>query len=1314
MKRFIYTAGFGLLFALSTVAQTVNVTNTNDAGVGSLRQAILDANASPGIDDIEFNIPTSDPNYNATTGVYKITITSAPLPQIQNNTLHINGGSQAVNHSNSNTAQLGYSGSVGYLNTATLSKLDGPEIEIVDGGNFKVGLHIRSDYVTISEIAIHSFGNAWNNQNANIFYDHADHGKVELCLIGSPAHAITDPGSNENKGSGLLGLGSNNGEVTECLFTQGKAMGGYLKTGSKNWVFKKNEFYQNALQLNYNDGLDIAYNTKSCLVEHNIFHENGGNGFDTYTAVGSHTFTGNTVTRNGLLQNETAGVRIYGDGNTYSKNLVYDNYGAGFMVTSSAKNITISQNSIYGNGSILPVPAGNWPSKSKQIGIDLLASGDQHSRGTSPYVTKNDDGDVDNGGNDLINFPVITSVDDDGSNLTISGFAPAGAKIEFFKGHTYSGTSVAQGKEYLFTKTEGSAADSDNGTGSYGPGMINGMAQGQESNANKFEFTVPTPSAISPGDTIVATATVSNATSEFGGGAGVTSTTVLEPNLECVYINENGKFVGRFGYRSTHSTVQVQSIGGQNEFTTGSQNRGQPTTFNPGTFYNVFEASFNSGSLTWNLRGKTVTADASSFRCPADLEVTTTVDNNTPATGDTVTITVTVKNLTAGTPATAVDILTGIDPNLNIISNTASAGTYSLGSGVWNLSKVVNGSPQTLTLKVKVNGNGNFSAGVQSQNQSDPVASNNDADESINTSGSSGGNNGGIESDGRMAAQIALRNMERVKSGAHRFYDHIGTVPSVREFKSKMAGKSNTLQAYIPNQGPQNTTAKVTTPHDLLGITNAVQVFSADYYKGANTRLGAILALETRKEVYNHTKVICDRLGGAVLTEMKHVQVKGHDFAMAKLNQSNGQVDHAITIVVYKDNQGNFKIDNKWTQAAYNVPSNVKVYNFQVWSVSESTTKTLLKDVINLLESSGNVTYLNRAQATLPSVYVKSGWYEDGKLVLDVKNQAGAKEMEVKGNYTETETGSRQNITKMVSLDPNKVDQKVMVDFGYIFDAGFTITNPYGGGMDQLYFADGPWGVDMEVGPGVRNANFSISKEQGFSYDPTKWHLERKAHFDGDVKNYASLYRWLRPGNETADISNYNQITFEASLTGIQKLEVTLVSNKIENWSNQFRKTITVSGGAMSKYTINIADMTSASGAVLDLSEIVGINFAIVGDYQNFVSVSADIDNVELTQNGPSIGLGERAAVAGESLKVFPNPFTEQTQVELNLSSRTEVSLTVTDLSGKVMDQVNYGVLEHGEQSLEYVPGAQMSAGVYIMEIKAGEVRQSKKTILTK
>jgi hypothetical protein len=57
----------------SLLAATFTVTNTNDSGAGSLRQAILDANANPGLDTIDFDIPGP--------GVHTIMPTT-PLPAV--------------------------------------------------------------------------------------------------------------------------------------------------------------------------------------------------------------------------------------------------------------------------------------------------------------------------------------------------------------------------------------------------------------------------------------------------------------------------------------------------------------------------------------------------------------------------------------------------------------------------------------------------------------------------------------------------------------------------------------------------------------------------------------------------------------------------------------------------------------------------------------------------------------------------------------------------------------------------------------------------------------------------------------------------------------------------------------------------------------------------------------------------------------------------------------------------------------------------------------------------------------------------------
>lgn len=58
---------------------TFVVTNTNDSGAGSLRQAVADANNEAQPDAITFNIPTSDPGYDASTQAYSIKLASGEL-----------------------------------------------------------------------------------------------------------------------------------------------------------------------------------------------------------------------------------------------------------------------------------------------------------------------------------------------------------------------------------------------------------------------------------------------------------------------------------------------------------------------------------------------------------------------------------------------------------------------------------------------------------------------------------------------------------------------------------------------------------------------------------------------------------------------------------------------------------------------------------------------------------------------------------------------------------------------------------------------------------------------------------------------------------------------------------------------------------------------------------------------------------------------------------------------------------------------------------------------------------------------------------
>jgi hypothetical protein len=118
------------------------VTNTNDSGPGSLRQAILDANnqTNPPGALITFNIPKTDPGYGLNTaGVWTIRPLNL-LPDLKGGATTIDGLTQKINQGDTNPL--------------------GPSVEIdgVNLGGTAAVFYIESGYNTIRELAINDAG----------------------------------------------------------------------------------------------------------------------------------------------------------------------------------------------------------------------------------------------------------------------------------------------------------------------------------------------------------------------------------------------------------------------------------------------------------------------------------------------------------------------------------------------------------------------------------------------------------------------------------------------------------------------------------------------------------------------------------------------------------------------------------------------------------------------------------------------------------------------------------------------------------------------------------------------------------------------------------------------------------------------------------------------------------------------------------------------------------------------------------------------------------------------------------------------------
>lgn len=543
-----------LLFLISiniTNATVYTVTNTNDAGTGSLRAAITNVNIYPGVHTIAFNIPSSDPNYISAQGVWKITPAST-LPIITRNSVTIDGTTQTTNQGDTNpfgpeilidgnhqygsdfafhlfnvygvtiksfiigrfTVGIEISGTshdniivgnyVGcnYNATDTLSNTHGIEIlsgpyhntiggsAVIDrnifSGNTHVGIRVvnsNSNMIKGNYVGLNRTGNAAVKNYDGISIE----GTSKFNLIGGYTAAERNYVSgNDAYGIPVFGTGCNYNIIVGnfvgtditgtdsipntygVLFDDGASYNrlggsvsgaGNLLSGNSGYgVFLYNPGTQRdsvignligtditgTLPLPNSNGIVIDGPSFNHYVESNVVSANRQNGIDIHVA-GSDS---NIVIRNKIgtdisgtlaLGNMFDGIRI-GEGphhniigKTGKGNIIAYNGGNGITVMTSAELYnTFTENSIHNNS---------------ESGIDLFPAG----------PTLNDAGDVDNGPNDLMNFPVIQNVN---MNLisgitSISGIidhtvngGPGGIKIELFKSdNNISG--YGQGKEFI-------------------------------------------------------------------------------------------------------------------------------------------------------------------------------------------------------------------------------------------------------------------------------------------------------------------------------------------------------------------------------------------------------------------------------------------------------------------------------------------------------------------------------------------------------------------------------------------------------------------------------------------------------------------------------------------------------------------------------------------------------------------------------------------------------------------------------------------------------------------------------------------------
>ncbi len=462
------------------------VVNTNDSGQGSLRQFITNANALGGkaalaqsgnrrdlanaaqalpaaTETSIFMIPrgAAVAGLRATvpsqliSGVAAVVITST-LPAITAASVALDGSTQTANIGDTNAGLLGAGGTVG-VDALTLSQVARPEVELTFA-SLASGVAISANNASVRGLALRSTGTSALGNGAVSIANDVTGATIEANLIGSVATALTVPAVNQGIGAGVVSNGADNGTVRNNLIAYFTNTGVWLGgTASNGWLVEANEIRDGGLDFNNADG--VALNNGGITLRGNRITGTSTQAilFSTNTS-GSSLVINNTLSGNGVgptgsasIQSNTLVTRSGVSGVRVEANIINANYGAGVAVNSGASSIALTRNLVYGNGSI---PSRNGTAATGQIDIDLNAASDSTNLGTAPFVTANDSGDADSGGNNLQNHPVLSSaVISGGTQLIVSGTLNSNAsgyyRIEFFGNTSPNGSGRGGAQSYL-------------------------------------------------------------------------------------------------------------------------------------------------------------------------------------------------------------------------------------------------------------------------------------------------------------------------------------------------------------------------------------------------------------------------------------------------------------------------------------------------------------------------------------------------------------------------------------------------------------------------------------------------------------------------------------------------------------------------------------------------------------------------------------------------------------------------------------------------------------------------------------------------
>jgi hypothetical protein len=338
----------------------------------------------------------------------------------------------------------------------------------------------------------------------------------------------------------------------------------------------------------------------------------------------------------------------------------------------------------------------------------------------------------------------------------------------------------------------------------------------------------------------------------------------------------------------------------------------------------------------------------------------------------------------------------------------------------------------------------------------------------------------GLESNGRLSTALARRSIRRLRM-------------SVDPLQVALSTSALTVEGGLTEWFPgslRDAESTLSTPADLLSVTNAVEVAGVDYQSDGQRVAGALL-VATAGELYEHQKGVCDRVKGARLVDVQPVRMNGVQvFQSTTSDPSDGRLEYSVTISLVDDAE-----NNVWTPSALwvkeqapEVAEGARVLTLQSWASSPELARELAESILERAAREQPIAWPTPApivddedwvantiapaalvDAQEPSVLVQQVSTLGGATMLHMRRQSGGGTVSLRV-VALAENGKDEIIeTYPVELEAEALD--VELELAPFLDATIDILDN-DVVVDRVWITDGAWApFDAQIWSGDTSAD---------------------------------------------------------------------------------------------------------------------------------------------------------------------------------------------------------------------------------------------------